>query len=239
MRPYVKAAGRGAAIGALLAMFVFPVWQAWINQFQGLITGLAAVGAAAFTIAKMEKTIRVMERTDSASERRHRQLISTQLRPDRLKVSRALHPQIEDLRHIQFQLHDFYNVGSQLPPGQESLEWRWLTEVSKRYHPCFEDIRRVLNRQQFREGVGLFDGITTRYLDELVERNDATLAALKRHLGMNNPFSGVYNERAHYVEHFEETYRRFEFVITATMGLLPRLIESLEFTDRSYADEMS
>lgn len=60
-------------------------WRNLIYDFQTLITGIAAVLAAAITI-------RTMEKTDRESDRRHRQLMELTLRPDRLKVSRSVEP---------------------------------------------------------------------------------------------------------------------------------------------------
>jgi hypothetical protein len=103
----------GGAVGMLAATFAYPVFQAWIREFQGLITGLAAVFAAAITIGKMDATIRTMERTDDAaqrrheqaqrqsrtvegnSERRHLQLLNLSLRSARLTVSRSVFPMVE------------------------------------------------------------------------------------------------------------------------------------------------
>lgn len=206
-------------------------WRNLIYDFQTLLTGIAAVLAAAITI-------RTMEKTDRQSERRHRELMIIQLRPDQLKVSRALHPQIEHLNHISFQFHDFDNVSSQLQPGTATPEWQWLTEVSKRYLPCFEEIDRVLNRGQFRDGVILFDGATTRYLDELTEKNEVTRAMLRRHLDVDEAYDP--NDWGHrdYDDHFADIHARAFGVTTLTIALLARLIASLESVDQSYALDM-
>ncbi|MBB2715605.1 hypothetical protein EFR00_25040 [Rhizobium sophoriradicis] len=203
-------------------------WRNLIYDFQTLITGLAAVFAAAVTI-------RTMERTDRESERRHRELVMIQMRPERLKVSRALFPQIQDLRDIVSQFHDFDKVGSELPPPcRGTPEWYWLTEVSKRYLPCFDRIQSVLLRRQFQEGIVLFDGTTTRIFDELLEQTDLVRTILRDHARFDAYFDPNKGEHQNYEERFAAVYDRAFSAITLTLGLLPRFIESLEFTRRSY-----
>ncbi|WP_143540231.1 MFS transporter [Rhizobium chutanense] len=224
----MKWAGIGAALGALVGIAIFPVWQAWVNQFQTLITGIAAVLAATITI-------RTMERTDRESERRHRELVSIQTRPDRLKVSRALFPQIQDLRDIHFELSDLYDGKIEPPPGDDTREWSWVTEVSRRYLPRFDEIDRVLSRHQFQQGIVLFDGPTTRYLDELMEQNQVVRYTLHRHLEIVDAFDPTSNDHYHYHDGFADVFETAFVAIMLTVQLLKRLIASLEFTDRSYA----
>ncbi|MGR9144493.1 hypothetical protein ACU8MP_19350 [Rhizobium leguminosarum] len=228
----MKAAGIGAAIFALLAMLVFPVWQAWIYQFQTLISGLAAVGAAALTIAKMEETIRVMERTDSASAERHRQLVKLQRSPDQLRMERALHPQIADLQHIHAQFKAFNNARNEIEAG-EMTDFQWVTVVGRRYFGCFEEITSVLTRVQFLLGVTLFDGITTRYLDQLTRANGIVIPALRLHLGY---LDGEIADPI-YPDRFEASFHEIEHAIVDVVGLLARVIESLQFMKRSYEAE--
>ncbi|MGO7022868.1 hypothetical protein ACCS69_03395 [Rhizobium johnstonii] len=91
-------------------------WRNLIYDFQTLITGIAAVLAAAITI-------RTMEKTDRESDRRHRQLMELTLRPDRLKVSRSVEPflpaiiqAIADLNNIIHPtgIDDVEDVGRQM-----------------------------------------------------------------------------------------------------------------------------
>ncbi|MGR9345868.1 hypothetical protein ACU8NW_14790 [Rhizobium leguminosarum] len=88
MRRYLKWATIGCAFGAIAAIFVFPVWQAWVYQFQTLITGALAVFAAHYTV-------RQMQRSDQKSDERHNQLMDLSVRPIRLKVNRSVFPMVE------------------------------------------------------------------------------------------------------------------------------------------------
>ena len=64
-------------------------WRNTIFDFQTLLTGVAAVAAASWTVYTMEKT-------DSRQEQRHRELVSLTMRADRLRADRAVNPQLDD-----------------------------------------------------------------------------------------------------------------------------------------------
>ncbi|APO76084.1 hypothetical protein AM571_CH03290 [Rhizobium etli 8C-3] len=63
-------------------------WRNAIYDFQTLITGFAAVGAA-------YATVRAMQKTDKKADKRHRDLMELSLRSDRLKVDRAINPFVD------------------------------------------------------------------------------------------------------------------------------------------------
>lgn len=63
---------------------------AFIYDFQTLIAGILAVGAAGWTVVTMEKT-------DREAANRHSQLVELQLRPDSLRIQRMVFPAYYDL----------------------------------------------------------------------------------------------------------------------------------------------
>ncbi|TBA43812.1 hypothetical protein ELH39_16395 [Rhizobium ruizarguesonis] len=85
MKRYLLWASIGAAIGSVVAIFIYPIWQAWIFAFQTLIAGFFAVGAAFITV-------RQMQASDWKSEKRHNELMELSLRADRAKVARSFFP---------------------------------------------------------------------------------------------------------------------------------------------------
>lgn len=67
-------------------------WRNTIFDFQTLLTGLAAVAAASWTVYTMERTV-------VRQERRHRELVSLAIRADRLRADRAVNPQLDDFEN--------------------------------------------------------------------------------------------------------------------------------------------
>lgn len=65
------------------------VWK-FIYNFQSLLTGLFAIVAALITVHTMRET-------DDRQEVRHQELMSLNLRRDKMIIRRAVHPQILDL----------------------------------------------------------------------------------------------------------------------------------------------
>lgn len=74
-----------AVVAALLLPSLFggkeDLWGNWIYDYQTLITGLLALGAAFITVTHMQ-------RSDAESDRRHRQLLDLQLGPAKIKIGR-------------------------------------------------------------------------------------------------------------------------------------------------------
>ncbi|TBB53421.1 hypothetical protein ELH44_06940 [Rhizobium ruizarguesonis] len=163
MRRYLKSAGIVGAVVAVAAIFVFPVWQAWVYQFQTLITGVAAVGAAFLTIRQSQRAERNAERRhqlaldqsraiEQASEIRHRQLLRIGLRPNQLKVSRSVEPflpfleqAISDARQLIFRAGDATN----------DLDLFALVGVARDYALS---LGSVLQNPQIKEAYELFEG---------------------------------------------------------------------------------
>lgn len=205
-------------------------WRDVLYDFQTLITGLMAVGAAGFTILTMEKT-------DQASERRHQELVEIQLRSEFRRMERVLHPQIGDLMDIKVRLSGFLELERDIEPGAGS-KWRWMTAAGRRFSPMLEEVDIVLRRAQFVEGVELFDGITTRFFEELTTSVGEVRSALDYHLQMDEISDMNEAEYYYYDESFDDTSKAFQVTIATTLELLSRLIKSLENMESKYKSEL-
>ncbi|ARM89268.1 hypothetical protein RHEC894_CH02991 [Rhizobium sp. CIAT894] len=183
MGPYLKWSLVGGAVGLLAATFAFPVFQAWIREFQGLITGLAAVFAATITIGKMDATIQTMERTDEAaqrrheqaqrqsqkalalsreieqkSEQRHRQMMALTLRADRLKVSRSVGP---FLPAIVQAIADLKSLISRTGLDDVGSQMLFVAEVEN----FANGIVQIIGNPRMKEAYELFEGKLAIELD--------------------------------------------------------------------------
>jgi len=206
-------------------------WRDAIYDFQTLLTGFAAVAAAAATIIAMEKT-------DRASERRHRELVEIQLQPDLRRLERALNPQIGDLRGHLLKLSDFRNIETRIEPGP-GLDWRWMVEFGNSHLPSLTNLDLVLTRPQFEDGINLFDGITTRFLQELTKLNAEVIGQVTRHMEMdlNDDFNDP--ARAAYDEDFDDAFEHLKSNVGMTVECLRRLVERLERIETKYSSEFN
>ena len=73
------------ALGALTGLLLAEVsaMEGWLREYQALITGILAVGAALYTV-------RQMQLSDERQEKRHRELIDFSMQPDRRRVAKAV-----------------------------------------------------------------------------------------------------------------------------------------------------
>lgn len=135
----------------------------FIYDYQTLITGIAAVFAAGYTV-------RQMRITDEMSEKRHRELVSLQLRADRLRVERLLFPALGDLEDALKKVSNFNLSVVQKILDDEPDNARLLIESLER--ECFE-VLSILGNSQFKAAEDLFDGdLALRYsvtYDQLME----------------------------------------------------------------------
>jgi hypothetical protein len=186
-------------------------WRNTIYDFQTLFTGLAAVVAAAYTV-------RTMEETERRSEKRHNELMSLQLRADRLKIERALNPQLYELIKIQKALQDIKSQAQVDRPGDPL--YHWLSYVAAEWLWTFKAVGEVLERQQLRDAVLLFDGATTRYLDELSGNSGIAVRALEAHITNSNRYG---DEAAYYEAEFEEFGENWRDAILWSIQCLKQL----------------
>jgi len=158
--------GLGAVAVAVATALVVPTyiggttdpWGQFIFNYQTLITGLAAVGAATWTIS-------VMEKTDLRQENRHRELIELSLRSDRLKLERALNPQVAEiamiargLDQIRRDMLKLNTLAKQTDFIEENIWWIHYTNAN---------LCELLDREAFREGEKLLNGGATFRLERV------------------------------------------------------------------------
>lgn len=124
-------------------------WRNFVFDFQTLITGVLAIGAAYFTIRSSQKI-------DKEAERRHHELVGLTLRADRLRVDRLLHPAFETL------VSHYEDIkGVDIPLLKEMItdgEPRAVREVLESMDVDIWSVKRILNSSPFSETTDLFDG---------------------------------------------------------------------------------
>ena len=145
-------------------------WATVLYNYQTLITGVLAVGAAGGTIIVMVQTDRnqddrhqqLLEKsreTEAEAERRHRQLFEQARLPNKLLVERALTPQLRHLRDLQAQIT---MIVTELD-ASNSLEEQCSTVLASLpeigVYP--EVIRKILNQPAMMECRPLFGGQLT------------------------------------------------------------------------------
>jgi len=71
-------------LGTLVGLFIADTTGAegWLKEYQTLVTGILAVGAALYTVRQMQSS-------DEKQEKRHQELIDFNLQPDRRRVAKA------------------------------------------------------------------------------------------------------------------------------------------------------
>ncbi|MCT7662360.1 hypothetical protein [Shinella kummerowiae] len=139
-----------------------------LYDFQTLVGGMLALGAAWWTIMTMEKT-------DRAAARRHDQQMSLTLRADRLAVERAIHPQLRSLRGVHAELIEFRRHMLARNTFQAQIEFIVWSDFA---HAIFVDLKEAVERDQLVEGTKLFDGLLTYKLHWVRERACRAVQAL-------------------------------------------------------------
>ncbi|MGO8323702.1 hypothetical protein ACC811_02325 [Rhizobium ruizarguesonis] len=188
MGRYLQWGLMGGAVGMLVATALFPVFQVWVSQFQGLITGLAAVTAAAITIRKMDATIQTMERTDRAAENRHEQTRRLTLRADRLKIERMMMPQLGNLAGLTRALDVLLS----------DVTWEFTTrdiasiQVKREsFDQLARSLKRLIHRPQWTDAAPLWGGRLTHELEIVSKLNETLLV----HVYQSTPVSEEYVQR--------------------------------------------
>ncbi|MBB2715606.1 hypothetical protein EFR00_25035 [Rhizobium sophoriradicis] len=158
MKRYLKCGLVGGTLGAVVAIPLFPVWMAWVDKFQTLITGVAAVAAAYLAI-------RQSQITDANSDRRHDQLMELSLRPIRLKIDRTVRPMAE---RIAGALEDIERWQRRLSAANGAS---FLKDNVEEFHRLSVHWVIVVNDHQLQIGEDFFSGYM---LDALRVSKEAT-----------------------------------------------------------------
>ncbi|RWX30650.1 hypothetical protein EHI47_14455 [Rhizobium leguminosarum] len=167
-----------AAIVVVAAALLIPAvaggvgdpWGKFVSDFQTLITGLAAVGAATWTIS-------VMEKTDARQGERHAQLVELSLRGDRLAVERAVYPQVEGLSGMGWGFA--YLKTGMLKANTYRGQLSVIVQQARTVEMYCRDLVALLEREQLVEGSRLFDGILAYKLHWLREKGREALSSIE------------------------------------------------------------
>ncbi|TBH55041.1 hypothetical protein [Rhizobium leguminosarum] len=162
----------GGTLGAVVAIPLFPAWMAWVDKFQTLITGIAAVTAAYLAI-------RQSQITDENSDRRHDQLMELSLRPIRLKIDRTVRPMAEQ---IEGALPDILRWEGRLSAADGAL---FLADNIEEFDSLSGHWFKMVNNKQLRIGEDYFSGYMVNALSlaqEAAQRTFEEFHDIRPHL---------------------------------------------------------
>lgn len=142
-------------------------WVLRIYEFQTLIAGIAAIGAAWWTVA-------AMDRTEAAAARRHAQQIDVALRSDRLRMQRALHPQFHELEELRKTFNAF-SIYFEDEEDSSTALGNWIVQIASHTRALDE----LLKRPHFAEGAKLFDGDLNHRIWHLQQRIDFVMPIMQ------------------------------------------------------------
>ncbi|RVK13459.1 hypothetical protein [Sinorhizobium meliloti] len=140
----------GALIFALLAVLILPAifgepptfddrrggdpWRNFVYDFQTLITGVLAVGAAVATIQQMRAS-------DALQVRLHQQLRYDAIKGKLLAVGNLLEFLPSAIRSETFTLRAYEEYETGENPLSNVVEWLNVTQAVERLHEVFDDVR--------------------------------------------------------------------------------------------------
>ncbi len=146
-------------------------WRNFVYDFQTLLTGIFAVGAATWTVLTMEAT-------DTRSEQRHRQLMAVSLRSEIHAIDRALNPQINDIQDI---LIDLWSTDYD-PFDADANNWEWFSNIAKRNFGDVDELKGIIQRPQLANATPYFNGELLRALDEFAGLVDGVRSIFSEHI---------------------------------------------------------
>ncbi|MBB4274100.1 hypothetical protein [Rhizobium mongolense] len=198
-------------------------WHDFVFNYQTLLTGVAAVAAAFFTIHQMTLI-------DQQSERRHQELLALSHRVDHLRLERALNPQYSDLVQIS-QAFLAKQLDRPIFEGKNADE-RHATWLSAELLPHVEEIIKVIGRKQFRDGAVLFGGVLSARLLVLNEAVKALQPRLSYHRNIvDEPYESEeqYEDYRHYIfDEFRDEKGTIFSQMAALTDVLPLVIREVE-----------
>lgn len=195
-------------------------WRNIIFDFQTLLTGMAAVAAASWTVYTMEKT-------DVRQERRHQQLVSLAIRADSLRADRAVNPQLEDFEYYVDEViaklkHSF---------GSEENAIQQFEGGSRGYRALVVTIETFFNRAPFEQAQDLFDGEMAYALTRIRDAINKIDHSWQRAEYYSPPLGMT---RAQYTLSNEELMRAYFSWREAANDTLAHLLTLEEFTSAFY-----
>ncbi|MGO7015897.1 hypothetical protein [Rhizobium leguminosarum] len=243
MKSYLRSVGIGAALGSVLAMWLFPVWQAWVFAFQTLITGFFAVGAAYLTVRQMQVTDKAAQlrhdelltsakQNEKEARERHNELVELTIRKDRLVVERLLVPSLTNL-HINRQTDRLLVL-----PQVEDVDHQALQPFAERAQRCIDSIRSITNitiQPAWNDAAHLMDGFTSFHLREMVSCAHTTVELCGRI--QTYPVSPLIDEDDDLM--MLHTFRHQEAMKGKSMGALQEMVERYNFNAARIAYELN
>lgn len=134
-------------------------WRNWVSEFQTLITGILAVSAATWTVF-------TMDRTDAASEKRHRELVGLSLRKEALQVDQLVNPDFGSLVVVREACKHF--AGLPLIVTRDDVALQSLNDELSSLEVRISDVSKIMARQTWRDASPLFDGALYKRRDDVV-----------------------------------------------------------------------
>lgn len=153
-------------------------WRDFIYDFQTLMTGIAAVVAATFTVRRMKHD-------DREQSRRHHETLAFAIRSETRRLDRALHPQLQDLRLVASRLVS-------LPFGNEkdfevpNTGYAWFTRISPKLLPIVNDLSEILERPAITGSSEYFDGKLLVAFDRAYSSAQDVQEYVTRHINVQN-----------------------------------------------------
>lgn len=133
-------------------------WRNWVSEFQTLITGILAVSAATWTVF-------TMDRTDAASEKRHRELVSLSLRKEALQIDQLVNPDFDLLVVIRDACDHFASLPLVVSKDVPAL--RSLNDEVSVLEVQVASLPNIMARQTWRDASHLFNGALYKRRDDL------------------------------------------------------------------------
>ncbi|MBY5849620.1 hypothetical protein HFN51_03480 [Rhizobium leguminosarum] len=196
-----------------------------IFDFQTLIGGALAIGAAWWTV-------KTMEDTERSAAKRHAEQIDLTLRKDKLAVERAVNPQIDGLMSTEFSLVQLRDEMLRENTYRKQIvfiatnAW-WLYDLSW-------SLAKLLELDQVKDGSKLFDGMLAYKLgwlhDRAIEIADVTVQFPRQMFH-------------HYIESAlsdRDTYKNLDKIygtISKVADEIPVVVELMMATARKYGVE--
>lgn len=158
----------GLAVGVLTMIFI-PVateaqtsgWCGAIKEYQTLIGGALAVGAAWYTV-------RQMRASDFRSDKRHEDLLKLQMGGDIRRLERAINPQRSDL---DFEIDDLEVIRTAIYEVPEADRQEMIDRQLERIVQVFINVASILGREHFQDGAQLFEGYLAQQCQHLRRRS--------------------------------------------------------------------
>ncbi len=187
-------------------------WRNIIFDFQSLITGALAVLAAAYTI-------RFSMIFDQRQQKRHDEMMAFTMRRELQTLERAFYPQVDDFMNIvdrRLQLIQFQNGDI----AENALAW--FSNICAFHQSDLLALREIVERQQFNDGLPLFNGRLSRALIDFKKRCDLLLGQMQTHMNDGNVAS--WEQRKDQV-----SYTAFMFASETRMLKAQLLFAQLEY----------